>query len=535
MIQQLFMTIKGAVLLFFAVQAFAYLLKREDADWVKGAPLKIFVGFFCIGMLCHSVWLFYLAIFLAIPLFAKNRAEAAALYVIVYLAAPVTFYKMTLHGSYLMPANKYLFATLGLTIAYLRNRNAGPKPRLLAHFDLSMALIVVLEISQARDADLNLMTRQLIPILQNIVLPYYFLSRSLTSWEDVRKFMLALALGGFVLAVVATAESHLHWLLYKQIEANLHATAQTNAFQQVRGGMIRSPVTFPESTSLGNFLALGGVAMLTMRSAFPSRRNWYFACAIMMVGLVAPNSRGAYFGIIIGYLAFDFYMKKWGPLFVKIGAAAALYTVGLVVATRSQFVAEMMGKGDASRGSTDYRVRLFTRGMEEIHKHPMLGTTMKKALDNLEDMRQGQHIIDLVNGYISYGLTLGYPGIFGLAGVFVTLCLAMLAARSRFNANPIGRNAGALVFSVSLFMIPVIAFTSFGGESTTYFYIICALGSAVWALRRVPVQQEGGDLEPVAVGPPIRALILADREAARARRNSADGRAAFDPGRVRSA
>ncbi|WP_324375323.1 O-antigen ligase family protein [Sphingomonas sp.] len=524
------MTIKGAVLLFFAVHAFAYLLKREDADWVKGAPLKIFVGFYCIGMLCHVVWLFYLAIFLAIPLYAKSRGGAAALYAIVYVAAPVTFYKMTLHGSYLMPANKYLFATLGLMVAYLRNRDRGPKPRLLAHFDISMMIIVVLEISQARDPDLNLMTRQLIPILLNIVLPYYFLSRALTSWEDVRKFMLALALGGFVLAVVATCEAHLHWLLYKQLEANLHATAQTNAFQQVRGGMIRSPVTFPESTSLGNFLALGGVAMLTMRSAFPTKQKWYFACAVMIVGLIAPNSRGAYFGIIIGYLAFDFYVKKWGPLFVKFAVVTALYTVGLVAASHSQFVAEMMGKGNASRGSTDYRVRLFARGMEEIHKHPMLGTTMKKALDNLEDMRQGQHIIDLVNGYISYGLTLGYMGIIGLAGVFVTMCLAMLAARPRFNTNPIGRNAGALVFSVALFMIPVIAFTSFGGETSTYFYIICALGSAVWALRRVPVQQAGGEMAPAVAGPPIRALILADREAARARRNAANVHGTLEAG-----
>ncbi len=143
---------------------------------------------------------------------------------------------------------------------------------------------------------------------------------------------------------------------------------------------------------------------------------------------------------------------------------------------------------------------------------------MKTALTNLEDIRQGQHIIDLVNGYVTYGLVLGFPGIIGLLLVFVTLCAAMLMARRRLEQDDVARDIAAFVFSVGAFSIVSSFFTSFGGENSTPFYEVAALGACIYAIQRrvtAATRVPGGAIAaPVSS---IQATIAQGRAAAKER------------------
>jgi O-antigen ligase len=256
---------------------------------------------------------------------------------------------------------------------------------------------------------------------------------------------------------------------------------------------------------------------MALRTSFASRNKWYAALAVLLIGLIAPNSRNALIGVVIGLLLFDFYRRKWGPLFAKLSIGAIGYLLLLTAAQFWPYAANLVGKSDETHSSNEYRLLLLRRGMEEISKHPILGTTMKEALQNLQDIQQGQHIIDLVNGYVTYGLTLGYLGMVGLLVVFVSLCLAMLGARRQLSPNRELRDIAAFTFAVSGFMILVAAFTSFGGEGSTYFYLVASLGSSVWALRkaaRLAGPEIGGQAGLVHTSA-IREVILRDREAAR--------------------
>jgi len=163
-------------------------------------------------------------------------------------------------------------------------------------------------------------------------------------------------------------------------------------------------------------------------------------------------------------------------------------------------------------------VQLLHRGMEEIRKHPFFGQTLNSALDNLQDLRQGEGIVDIVNGYINYGLTLGYTGIVGLILAFATLCFAMLAARSKVQTNKTLFQAAGCVFAIALLSLVNSFFTGFGGVISTSYYQMCALGSALWALRRVmpAVQGASGTATPPAPTG-IAALIAADRARAKGR------------------
>ena len=519
MLSQIIMMAKGAILLSIAVYAFAALLRSDDAKWVKAAPLKIFVGLYVIGMLAPVVWLPYLACLAAIPLLSKSRADAAAIYVVTLLALPTLNFKIVLGSHYLFTVTKYTFCALGLAIAYFSK--PAPSVRLHRRFDIPIVIVLMLEFAEARNTDLVEMTREYLPTLFTIAVPFYLLSRALNTREDVRRFALALVLGGFVLAIVATVEARSHWLVYSQIEAHLHLGSRVNVYQQVRGGMLRAPGSFPESTSLGAFLAAASIAVLAMRSSFATRWKWYVALGIVLIGLIAPNSRNALLGVGIGFILFDFYRQRWGRLLTVTGVGAGLYLTLLAAAQFSSYAANLIGKGEETRSSNDYRMLLFKRGMEEVQKHPLLGTTMKKALDNLQDIQQGQHIIDLVNGYITYGLTSGYAGMAGLLMVFVSLILAMLVARRRLKPDPVLSDLAALTFAVAGFMILIAAFTSFGGVGSTYFYLVAVLGSSLWALRRTAAspRQSSEQAAVVSRAQGIRAMILADRERARASRS----------------
>lgn len=516
MFPQIVMTVKGVALLVAAVYAFAALLRKDDAQWVKGAPLYIFVGMYVIGMWGHIIWVPYLALVMIIPLLARSRPEAAALYVIAIVSVPIMGYKIAIGSIYLFAVGKYLFCALGLLFAYWLRK--GSTPSGLSRFDLPFLIFLILETSQARDPTLTNTLRQLVPVIFAIGMPYFLMSRSLNTPEDVRRFVLAIALAGFVMAAVAIIEARLHWLVYKQIDSNLNIEAFINPYGKMRGGVIRAPASFAESTSLGVFLAIAGVAVLGIRSSFSSHRNYLIALGLIGLGLTAANSRNAFIGIALGLLAFDFYRRRYGPLAIKLGVGAALYLIALMAAQFSPYVATMIGRGEGTQGSTDYRMALLTRGMEEIRKNPVIGTNLKNALENLEDLRQGEHIIDLVNGYITYGLTLGYTGIIGLLLFFISLCVAMFAAKRALARNVIVGDIAGFVFATSASMIVISFFTGFGGQNSTPFYMVCALGASLWSIRRMAAAGDGGEKANLGQVQPlsnIQAIIAADRAAAR--------------------
>lgn len=517
MLSSILMTIKAVILLAGGVFVFAALLRPQDAAWVKKAPLWILVGMFVIGMWIHYYFAACAALILALPLLAKNRADAAALYCLLTVSVPLLTQPLTLGSLYLITADKYLFCAIGLTVAFLMNR-AHAQPLRRAHFGVPILIIMVLELSQARSGESATATlRQMVPILLTIPLPYFFLSRSLNNAEDVRRFLLAFVLAGFAMAVIATVEARLHWLIYQQVEGRLGVRQGINGYAKLRAGALRAPASFPESTTLGTFLTLSFMAALAIRDSFASRNKWYLVLLVLLSGLVAANSRGAFISLAVGLLAWDIYCRRYASLALKAVAAGGIYFFALFAAQFSAFFAAMVGKGSGTAGTTEYRKLLFSRGMEEIHKHPYLGETMKAALSHLDDLRQGEGIIDLVNGYISYGLTLGYPGMIGLALAFVSLCGAMWIARSKLRANLALMEPAACVFAVALLSSLNSFFTGFGGAASVGFYQMCALGSALWAMRKVaPAMQRGSG----AITPPapsgLAALIAADRERAKA-------------------
>jgi len=237
----------------------------------------------------------------------------------------------------------------------------------------------------------------------------------------------------------------------------------------------------------------------------------------MGLGLLSANSRGAFVALAIGVIAFDFYRRRYPDLLAKVAVGAGLFLMVLAAAQFSEFFASVLGRGSGEAGSADYRFLLWHRGLEEIAKHPLFGTSLQTAMNHLEDLRQGEDIIDLVNGYINYGLTAGYPGMIGLFLVFASLCMAMLVVRRSTGVKlPISDSAAA-VFAISGYSIVSCFYGGFGGEVSSPFYGVCAVGSVLWSIRRSAAVADHDATEPsIRRITPIQALITADRSRAQA-------------------
>jgi len=102
-----------------------------------------------------------------------------------------------------------------------------------------------------------------------------------------------------------------------------------------------------------------------------------------------------------------------------------------------------IGKHD--QASVEYRERFAERSWEEIRRHPIVGNPL--VLKNLEDLRQGQGIIDLINTYTTVGM---YYGLVGLC-LFVFPFLIGIREVLTWSRGFSGRDLDAQLLGVSLF------------------------------------------------------------------------------------
>ncbi len=264
------------------------------------------------------------------------------------------------------------------------------------------------------------------------------------------------------------------------------------------------------------------MATLALRDTFASRGKWLTVLFVLLLGLLSANSRGAFIALAVGLVAWDVYCRRYGRLAIKLVGAGAIYLLALTAAQFSAYFAALVGKDSGADSTADYRVQLLRRGMEEIHKHPILGQNMKAALElagsapRRRHHRSGQRLYQLWIDARLYGHRRAVDG--------VRQPLPGDADGTRkLRLNPALLEPAACVFAAAALSIPNSFFTGFGSEASTTFYELCALGSALWAMRKLAPSQRMERDNPMRPPPTgIAALIAADRaRAAQARSNAA--------------
>jgi O-antigen ligase len=137
--------------------------------------------------------------------------------------------------------------------------------------------------------------------------------------------------------------------------------------------------------------------------------------------------------------------------------------------------------GQVDNFNVVYRQRLFDRSWQVIQESPMLGD--QAALLKMQDLRQGEGIIDLVNTYMGILLENGFVGMtLFLSFILIALANAWSFSRRTMHDDPDLGLMGASLVSCIITTLVIIENESFSGVTVVLFYSLAALAVAYAAL-----------------------------------------------------
>jgi len=316
-------------------------------------------------------------------------------------------------------------------------------------------------VSQARGYNLTVVLRLFDFWFLVLMPPYLLLTRTIRTREDAGEAMLIFTWSAVICAVEALFESIRGWPLYQSIGYALHVPAVgqgLSATLSIRSGFLRAQGPIANPTSLGIIMAMGLVFALGVKRYLNRSHRWAIYGALIL-GLIVSQSRGAWIAAGAGYCVCLFLQRRYSMLGAIVPAALIVWAISGSLSAEGQ-LGQLLGKSGQGQFTATYRSDLLHRGLEEISKHPT-GQTPEQLQISMNDMRQGENIIDFVNSHLYIGLVTGVAGI----AIWFALWLfpVIAAAKAKWSRNgrrtqmPLEFPASALIacFVALLFTSPV--------------------------------------------------------------------------------
>jgi O-antigen ligase len=165
-----------------------------------------------------------------------------------------------------------------------------------------------------------------------------------------------------------------------------------------------------------------------------------------------------------------------------------IYIGGLAVPS----IGSMLGLNSSGVLNRDYRQDLFSRGMEEAYKHPLIGQSVPDVMASLIDLKQGEGIIDFVNTYLFILLTTGFIGLVAFVTAIFTSIIHLIMNNKFFKVYKIDllSSTSAIIFSISMMII----FTSLVGRTTSGLSMFIAIGGYLCSIKPNPTFIDGKNL-----------------------------------------
>lgn len=333
----------------------------------------------------------------------------------------------------------------------------------------------------------NTARRAVLFLIDTYVL-YYVFSRGPTDRASMRDTLAAFWLACAVLVPVVVFEAARSWLLYTNIPLRW---GDPNSMAWIfRDGILRAQGPGGHSLTMGILLATAFGVWLYLGSQHSKRVLWIGGAA-MWAGLFATYSRAPWV-VAASVLA----------LYVLLSPAGRRHVVGITVGVSvavaclsmtsfgMRLISTLPFIGTKEQENVDYRQQVAEVSWRLIKQNPLFGDIF--AARYMEELRQGQGIIDLVNTYASVAVFYGLVG----ATLFV-LCFAYPVFRSAavmVTARGVARedaNLGAALVVCMLGTLLMMATASFGGAFEQMAWVLAGLCSAYPAIVsvRMPVQQ----------------------------------------------
>ena len=264
--------------------------------------------------------------------------------------------------------------------------------------------------------------RMMVESTLDILLPYYVASRAIRSPSDLRFLLSHLALGLALVACMGCAEYVSHRSLYSELQW-LYGYKWQLTMTLLRGDHLRVQAATPQPIVLA-FEMIFALGLWTYLRGDEWKRWAVRGVFVATIGcLVFTGSRGpllcgAVFAIAL-YGLRKLQTKTFVTSFLLLFAAAIVIKMVGADQILVDALGVLFGSTAEDLSSINYRRELLDTALALLHQSPWLGVPNYAA--QMQDLRQGEGIIDLVNSYVAIALD---AGVIGLAIYLLPYCIA---------------------------------------------------------------------------------------------------------------
>ncbi len=359
-------------------------------------------------------------------------------------------------------------------------------PRLTDVAAILMAIYLVL-IYLPHESITNLM-RRTVHVGLDFLLPYFVISRWCKSREQVIDALGALLVAALILSQLAIFEHFKGWLLFGGSAAWWGAPDLFGSLYLFRDTSLRASVTLGHALVLGHLLVVCFGLLGLFRVQF-TRWRMVAAWAILILAMYSTVSRGPWLAGALVILMLGLFtrrvMRFYGTLFgvTTVGIVALMFTPW-----DQKIINFLPFIGQVDLANVEYRQQILDTTFLLIRQNPLFGNV--NVMDQLEHLRQGQGIIDIVNVYAEIAMTFGLIGLF-LFVLFLASGLfhALLTCwRMRRKDREIFAIAGNTAAALTGSMITLAGIANYLSVPLVYTSLVALMISAV-RLSRQPAAQ----------------------------------------------
>jgi hypothetical protein len=483
-----------------AISAFVFHLAKPIASGFDSGGnfsrrRNLYFALTALGFLMPNFWLFTLV---AAPLYiwaGRKDTNPAALYLLMLHVVPPIGTDIPFPGlNSLFSLDNYRLLTICVMIPVaLRLRKSTDPERirgttfvdiLILSYGLLQAILFVPPNPSThvvyQDSFTNDLRTAFLAVIDSFV-PFYVISRFCSKRDTIREALTAFCLACAVMSAIAIFESLRHWLVYTEIAVPWSGDPYLG-FTKYRSGGLRAQVSSGNPLALGYMLAIACGFWAYLAPQVQSKRARIGVMLLLWLGIVFTYSRGPLAGAVLIYVVIAMLGRRALPRLIKgaFGALVLLLLVSLLpVGERLLRLLPFADKaGDEEMNfSVTYRQRLAERSWEIIQAHPIFGDQL--ALLKLDDLRQGEGIIDTVNTWAETAMFYGFVGVAIFSGaILIPMFRALRVSRQYLHSDPDFARLGAVLVACILGTLVMLVTCSFILGYQKLFYALAALAAA---------------------------------------------------------
>ena len=392
------------------------LVLQLNLNFIKKSEIRLYRNYWLaittISFFSPNVWI-YAIVLVSLLIFSNIRGtDRLSLFMAILCASPL--FILTIPGfgliNFLISISyANILALLLLLPAYRSTRGQFFYSK--NRFDNIVVLYVsVICLLNFRENTLTNGIRESINFLITILLPYFAFSRLPTGSDALKKLLFSLFLCLIPLAVIGSFETLKHWKLYSSSISQVMDYERGIAYG-LRGESLRSSALFSGPLILGYAMTVG-IGLLPLIGRYCTKKTLIkFFGILLLSALYFTKARGSWVGLVALVIL---YLWSGRQRFSNLAKAVAGGLITIAILSVTSFGEKIISslpflapENSHEASTVDYRFRLLERSWILFQKHPILGLSNYRETPELEVMRQGQGIIDVVNSYAHIGLSYG--------------------------------------------------------------------------------------------------------------------------------